>query len=63
MRYLASLNKLDSVGEMRQAITSMVFGKNKPQDREVILAEVFDNHISKILVSWLVSVKTVLPGL
>ena len=51
IRYLVCLNRLDSVAEMRREMTSLVYGNVKPDDTEVILAEVFDNHISKILVS------------
>ncbi len=51
IRYLVCLNRLDSVAEMRREVSALVYGNNKPDDKEIILAEVFDNHISKILVS------------
>ncbi|XP_072034275.1 LOW QUALITY PROTEIN: uncharacterized protein [Amphiura filiformis] len=49
IRYLVCLNRLDSVSEMRREVSALVYGSNKPEDKEIILAEVFDNHISKIL--------------
>ncbi|XP_071798526.1 uncharacterized protein [Asterias amurensis] len=48
-RYLVTLNKLDTVMELRQAVVKVVYADGLPVDKELILAEGLDHHISRFL--------------
>ena len=50
-RYLVTLNKLDTVKELRQAVVKVVYGNGLPEDKQLVLAEGLDHHISRFLVS------------
>ncbi|XP_022098571.1 uncharacterized protein LOC110983556 isoform X2 [Acanthaster planci] len=48
-RYLVSLNRLDTVKELRKAMVRVVYGEGLPEDKELVLAEGLDHHISRFL--------------
>ena len=50
-RYLVTLNRLDTVRELRKAVTGVVYGEGLPADKELVLAEGLDHRISRFLVS------------
>nr|XP_006821984.1 PREDICTED: uncharacterized protein LOC100369578 [Saccoglossus kowalevskii] len=48
-RYLFNLLKMETVRHLRSSLVNMVFGGNVPPPNDIILAEVFDNHVARIL--------------
>ncbi|XP_038050346.1 uncharacterized protein LOC119723646 isoform X2 [Patiria miniata] len=48
-RYLVTLNRLDTVKELRKAVTGVVYREGLPEDKELVLAEGLDHHISRFL--------------
>eukprot|EP00057_Strongylocentrotus_purpuratus_P023857 XP_011678331.1 PREDICTED: uncharacterized protein LOC583829 [Strongylocentrotus purpuratus] len=50
-RHLVTLNRFDSVRELRQALKFIISGINggEEEERDVIIAEVLDHHVSKFL--------------
>ncbi|XP_070537956.1 ubiquitin carboxyl-terminal hydrolase 4-like [Ptychodera flava] len=49
MRYLVNLIKTQTVKQLRVNLMTMIFGENVPPPNDVVLAEVFDNHVARVL--------------
>ncbi|XP_071481337.1 uncharacterized protein [Diadema antillarum] len=48
-RHLVTLNRFDSVRELRLSLKAIVSGLSKEDDKDIIVAEVLDHHVSKFL--------------
>jgi hypothetical protein len=49
-KFLVTVNKNGNIGKLRQELMSLV--RKDGVEGEVVLAEVYENHISRVLVSW-----------
>ncbi|XP_077987451.1 uncharacterized protein LOC144442053 [Glandiceps talaboti] len=49
MKYLVNVIKTHTVKQLRTLLTALIFGENVPPPNDIIIAEVFNNHIARVL--------------